>query len=100
MAVSTVSFMILDIVKVFVIKNWSFEVTAKLFPVKSRRAELARRKGRAIIYKRVQGNWDKVRKISRSTILACSAFSNPAVKKITEEVIEEVVETIVEIPKV
>jgi hypothetical protein len=41
MGVSIVSFMLLDLVKVFVIKQWSFELTAKLWPTPKRKAERA-----------------------------------------------------------
>ncbi|KAI8849833.1 hypothetical protein BC829DRAFT_432316 [Chytridium lagenaria] len=43
MGISTVAFMVLDVVKVLVIRYWSFELTARLWPSKSRTAELARR---------------------------------------------------------
>ncbi|KAJ3214045.1 hypothetical protein HDU67_002139 [Dinochytrium kinnereticum] len=69
-AISTVVFMLLDVVKVLVIKFWSFELTAKLWPTPSRRAELARRieiKARKV---RVKANVEKVRKVLRmATVL-------------------------------
>jgi H+-transporting ATPase len=86
MAISTLSFMALDVVKVFVIKKWSFELTTKLAPLKSRRAELARRKGEQIIFDRVQANFDKIRKVTKM-ILAVKAFQEPRkmVKAASEE---------------
>jgi hypothetical protein len=54
--------MLLDFVKVFVYKHWSFEVTAKLFPTASRRNEVIRRQGRKVIKARIDVNIEKVRK--------------------------------------
>jgi len=74
MAVSVVSFMLLDLVKVFVIKQWSFELTAKLWPSPKRKAELCRRQDRAAVLKRFRLNVDKLRKVSKC-IYAVKCFS-------------------------
>jgi len=58
-------FVILDFVKVMVIKHWSFEVTATLYPSKSRKAELAKRKARKLVTDRVYGNIDQARNAFR-----------------------------------
>lgn len=63
MAVSLVSFMFLDAVKVIIIKRWSFELTAKLWPVPSRKKKLEVRKAQKIVNKRVKKNVEKVRKV-------------------------------------
>ena len=62
MGVSLISFMVLDLVKVFVIKKWSFELTAKLWPVASRRKELKRRKLKKVENVRIQRNVSRLRK--------------------------------------
>ncbi len=53
--------MLLDLVKVFIMKNWSFEMTAKLWPTRARRKKLADRKQQAIVDKRVYVRWRKMR---------------------------------------
>ncbi|KND03421.1 plasma-membrane proton-efflux P-type ATPase [Spizellomyces punctatus DAOM BR117] len=63
MCISLVMFMILDIVKVFVIKKWSFELTARLWPSPKRRAELEKRIARKVELTRVMANWAKARKV-------------------------------------
>ncbi|KAJ3207223.1 hypothetical protein HK099_000331, partial [Clydaea vesicula] len=96
MGISTVSFMLLDVVKVLVIKNWSFEVTAKLWPVKSRRSELSRRKGQALIDSRVRSNIKKVRAASK-TILAVSAFQDKTEKKLEPSTSTDNVDTVIQL---
>lgn len=44
LGISLVYFMILDAVKVQIFRSWSFEMTAKVVPTKSRKAKLADRK--------------------------------------------------------
>ncbi|KAJ1560137.1 hypothetical protein HK405_008101, partial [Cladochytrium tenue] len=63
LCISTIMFMILDVVKVMVIRFWSFELTARLWPTPSRRAELARRKARQAVHDAIFVNVDKVRKV-------------------------------------
>ena len=74
MAVSVVSFMVLDLVKVFVIKQWSFELTAKLWPSPKRRSELERRQDRACVVKRYRKNVVRVR-VACKAIYASKVFS-------------------------
>jgi H+-transporting ATPase len=61
--VSLLYFVILDIVKVLVMRYWSFELTAKLWPSPARRKKLADRKANEIFMKRYRANVQKVRKV-------------------------------------
>ncbi len=63
MAVSTVSFMFLDIVKVLIIRNWSFELTAKLWPSPANREKLRKRQERASLMERIATNVGKVKMV-------------------------------------
>jgi H+-transporting ATPase len=65
MAISLVAFMFLDIIKVVVIRNWSFELTATVCPTPKRRKELKRRKARAVAMTRINRNFEKLRKCCR-----------------------------------
>ncbi|ORZ10160.1 plasma-membrane proton-efflux P-type ATPase [Absidia repens] len=60
LGVSLVYFMILDVVKVYIFRYWSFEMTAKAVPVKSRREKLALRQSDYAQKVRVQQSWDKI----------------------------------------
>ncbi|TPX66069.1 H+-exporting ATPase [Spizellomyces sp. 'palustris'] len=60
-SISLVSFMFIDVVKVLVMSAWSFELTAKLWPSPSRRAELARRQAEAERQKRIRAAIARVR---------------------------------------
>ncbi|KAJ3206609.1 hypothetical protein HDU67_008048 [Dinochytrium kinnereticum] len=62
-AISLITFMFLDIIKVMMIRHWSFELTTKLWPVPSRVEELRRRREREQVHERVQGNVEKVRHV-------------------------------------
>ncbi|KAI9225370.1 MAG: H(+)-ATPase [Piptocephalis tieghemiana] len=64
-AVSLLYFVVLDFVKVQVMRRWSFELTARVFPVPSRRKKLADRKARAVVVNRVTRNIDRVRDVVR-----------------------------------
>ncbi|CAO3630008.1 unnamed protein product [Cunninghamella blakesleeana] len=66
LGISLVYFMILDVVKVQIFRSWSFELTAKLAPLKSRREKLANRKLDHAQYLRVQNSWNKVSKIAEA----------------------------------
>ncbi|TPX30114.1 H+-exporting ATPase [Synchytrium microbalum] len=74
--ISTACFMLLDIVKVMVIRYWSFELTATLAPFPARRRKLAARKDRAVIIKRVKENVNKIRQTVR-TINVLMAWMGP-----------------------
>jgi H+-transporting ATPase len=67
LVVSGIMFMLLDVVKVLVIKYWSFELTAKLWPSPARRAELKRRQDLAVYKARVNANIEKMRKVLKIT---------------------------------
>jgi H+-transporting ATPase len=73
-AVSVVTFMLLDIVKVYTFKLWSFERTAKLWPSKARKEKLAKRQARKVVEDRVEANFEKMRRAAR-TINAVNAFA-------------------------
>ncbi|KAH6573871.1 hypothetical protein BASA62_002714 [Batrachochytrium salamandrivorans] len=53
--------------QVFVISKWSFELTAELWPVPSRRAKLLKRREDAILHKRVHAN---IAKLRRAAVMA------------------------------
>ncbi|KAF9115943.1 hypothetical protein BGX27_005635 [Mortierella sp. AM989] len=61
--ISLVYFILLDFVKVYIFKKWSFEFTAHAWPTKASKAKLAARKTRAIQQKRVWSSIDNVRHI-------------------------------------
>ncbi|KAI8827074.1 uncharacterized protein EV422DRAFT_24130 [Fimicolochytrium jonesii] len=63
MAVSLVSFMVLDLVKVWVFRHWSYGLTATLWPFGGRRAEYKRRVVRIAQHKKNIDNWKKVKKV-------------------------------------
>ncbi|KAI9592078.1 H(+)-ATPase [Syncephalis fuscata] len=56
-------FIVLDFVKVQVLRMWSFELTAVLWPSPARRRKLADRKQQAIVDARVRTNIEKVRRV-------------------------------------
>ncbi|KAI8872980.1 H(+)-ATPase [Ramicandelaber brevisporus] len=59
--ISLAYFMVLDVVKVFVIRTWSFEMTAKLWPTKARKEKLAKRRAEAIVQARIHANLEKIK---------------------------------------
>ncbi|KAI8068323.1 plasma-membrane proton-efflux P-type ATPase [Gongronella butleri] len=60
LGISLVYFMFLDVVKVYIFRMWSFEMTAKVVPLKSRRAKLASRQLDDAHHERVQESWKKI----------------------------------------
>ncbi|KAI9300126.1 plasma-membrane proton-efflux P-type ATPase [Cunninghamella echinulata] len=66
LGISLVYFMVLDVVKVYIFRSWSFELTAKLVPIKSRREKLSNRKLDQAQYLRVQNSWNKIARISEA----------------------------------
>jgi H+-transporting ATPase len=62
LAISLVMFMLLDIVKVYTFKYWSFELTTKMWPSSSRKDKLASRKARKIVIDRAELNFKKIRR--------------------------------------
>ncbi|KAJ3076585.1 hypothetical protein HDU98_002105 [Podochytrium sp. JEL0797] len=62
-AISTLMFMLLDIVKVWMFRIWSFELTVKLYPTASRKEELETRVAKRIVKARVYANIEKLRKV-------------------------------------
>jgi H+-transporting ATPase len=63
-------FIFLDIVKVQVYRVWSFELTATLWPVRSRREKLARRRAAAARLARIRITINKLRKVLNATRFA------------------------------
>ncbi|KAI8617600.1 hypothetical protein BC830DRAFT_1166862 [Chytriomyces sp. MP71] len=63
LAISTLMFMLLDIVKVMIFRHWSFELTVKLYPTKARKAILEGRMAKQEAKLRAKGNVTKVRKV-------------------------------------
>ncbi|KAG0185485.1 hypothetical protein DFQ28_009267, partial [Apophysomyces sp. BC1034] len=60
LAISLVYFMLLDIVKVYIMRVWNFELTAKLVPTKSRRSKLSQRQLDAERKLVVDASWQKL----------------------------------------
>ncbi|KAJ3416895.1 hypothetical protein HDV05_007953 [Chytridiales sp. JEL 0842] len=85
LAISGVMFMLLDVVKVLVIKYWSFEMTAKMWPSPSRRAELKKRQEKAMYLARVNANIAKVRKVVHLTTVLV-AWKKASKKKLVPAV--------------
>ncbi|KAI8892227.1 hypothetical protein BC833DRAFT_612359 [Globomyces pollinis-pini] len=77
LGISLAMFMLLDIVKVYVFKFWSFEFTAMVWPTKAQKEKLAARKARKIVHDRVTKNIKKVKTAFR-VIMAVNAFKNPS----------------------
>ncbi|KAI8616682.1 hypothetical protein BC830DRAFT_1255311 [Chytriomyces sp. MP71] len=63
LAISTLMFMLLDIVKVMIFRHWSFELTVKMYPTKARKAILEERMAKQEAKLRAKGNMAKVRKV-------------------------------------
>jgi len=81
LGISALCTFLLDSIKVIVFRAWSFEFTAKLWPVPSRRAELVRRKERQIFRKKYLSNLKKVRKVVNA-VWAMQAFQAAGKKKL------------------
>eukprot|EP00842_Homolaphlyctis_polyrhiza_P004157 jgi/Hompol1/4742/HPOL_000499-RA len=75
MASSLFFFVLLDVVKVMVIQNWSFELTAKLWPSRAQVNKLRAREDRKLVLERVNINKKKIKKVI-STISAAKALQN------------------------
>lgn len=60
LGISLVYFMFLDVVKVHIFRSWSFAMTAKIVPTKSRRNKLATRKELALKHIETQAAWKKL----------------------------------------
>lgn len=60
LGISFIIFMLLDYVKVYIFKIWSFEMTAKLSPTPSRKRKLQQRKGNEQHRERLENSWQKV----------------------------------------
>jgi H+-transporting ATPase len=72
--------MVLDIVKVLLIRNWSFELTAKLWPSPKNVKKLKDRQERATILKRVETNFNKLKK-SFLVAIAATKFAEPVIRR-------------------
>ncbi|KAI8096835.1 plasma-membrane proton-efflux P-type ATPase [Halteromyces radiatus] len=60
LGVSLIYFMILDVVKVYCFRYWSFQLTAKMVPTKGRRSKLEGRKLDQAYQKRMEISWGKL----------------------------------------
>ncbi|KAI8373921.1 plasma-membrane proton-efflux P-type ATPase [Choanephora cucurbitarum] len=77
LGISLVYFMLLDYVKVWLFRRWSFELTAKLVPTPKRRAKLDHRSKEDIHKKQLEGAWKNLQDpVDASQIIA--AFKNAA----------------------
>ena len=74
--------MFLDIVKVLVIRNWSFELTAKLWPTAANRDKLRKRQERASLLERISVNIGKV-KLAVAVSSAASKFKAGIKKRVS-----------------
>jgi hypothetical protein len=63
LGISLVFFMILDVVKVWIFRSWSFEFTAKLWPSPTRKRTLAARQAEARRLEATTASWHKIGKI-------------------------------------
>ncbi|KAJ2782598.1 hypothetical protein H4R18_002166 [Coemansia javaensis] len=73
LAISLAYFVLLDAVKVFVFRIWSFELTVRLWPTRARKDRLRHKKERLVIEARVRANVEKVRRVCK-VIYAADAF--------------------------
>ncbi|PVV03899.1 hypothetical protein BB560_001613 [Smittium megazygosporum] len=71
LGISLVYFMVLDVVKVYVMRFWSFELTVRLWPTKARNQKLAKVKARKAIVNRVASNVEKLRHVVQLGYAAC-----------------------------
>jgi H+-transporting ATPase len=60
LGISLVYFMLLDVVKVYIFRSWSFEMTAKVVPTKTRKTKLADRKLLAEKNQQTSAAWKKL----------------------------------------
>ncbi|KAI8891079.1 plasma-membrane proton-efflux P-type ATPase [Backusella circina FSU 941] len=60
LGISLVYFMLLDVVKVYIFRSWSFEMTAKMVPTKKRKTKLADRKELAEKNQQTSAAWKKL----------------------------------------
>ncbi|PVV03755.1 hypothetical protein BB560_001747 [Smittium megazygosporum] len=61
--VSFIFFMVIDVVKVYIIRFWSFELIATIFPLEKNKKKLMKRRQRELVRKRVTGNVQKLRNV-------------------------------------
>ncbi|KAJ9081475.1 hypothetical protein DSO57_1014208 [Entomophthora muscae] len=76
LGISLAFFVFLDLIKVWVFKIWSFELTATFWPTPSRRSKLALRKQQKIDHARLTINVEKVKKVLH-TMEAINHFTCP-----------------------
>ncbi|KAI8087638.1 plasma-membrane proton-efflux P-type ATPase [Gilbertella persicaria] len=77
LGISLVYFMILDVVKVQIFRYWSFEMTAKMVPTKTRRTKLASRKQLEKKGQQLETSWKKIEDSVAASSIAV-AFQNYA----------------------
>lgn len=75
LGISLITFMLLDFVKVWIFKSWSFELTARLWPTPGRRARVRQRESNRRRRENAQYNWSRVANVAR-TVQVAKAFQN------------------------
>jgi len=77
MVISTLYMMVMDQVKVWVYKQWNFELTAKLWPSKERTGKLHARQNQKEVDMRVKRNVAKLRTVVHAMVWAktCNSFT-------------------------
>ncbi len=85
MAISVLYFFFMDWIKCVIYHRWNFELTARLWPVKSRRNKLEARQKQQVIEDRVRKHVDSARKVL-PMIRVCKAMGG--LRPLPEEAIE------------
>jgi len=85
LGVSLVYFVLLDLVKVWILHGWSFELTAWLWPSPSRRRKLAARRKQAAVKARVRQSVAKVRKVMHVCAAVAAFQQNVPISKYSEK---------------
>jgi hypothetical protein len=75
LGISLVTFMLLDFVKVWIFRSWSFELTARLWPTPGRRARVRERELTRRRRENAEYNWSRIARAAR-TVQIAKAFSN------------------------
>jgi hypothetical protein len=75
LGISLVYFMLLDVIKVWIFRVWSFKLTAKLWPSVARKGSLRKRELEAKKLEETAASWHKFGKVVEMHRVA-AAFSN------------------------
>lgn len=82
LAVSLLFFVVLDVVKVMVLRYWSFELTVWMWPSPARRRKLAERRTRQLLETRYRESVEKVRKV----VKICSVLAALRANRLSEKI--------------